>query len=1169
MRRRIVLIHLLLLGLLAVFGPGCDRSDNDWDAFAPELKQILVIADTLSISETGSRASFVVSLGMVPADTVRVHLFSANDQITMSPDTLIFVPVDDQWAHPLTVTVEAVDDNISEGDHEDIITMLSLSVDPAYTNQTGEAAIPVLIADNDSVGVLISESSLTLVESEAGIVRETYRVRLTSEPVDPVTINTNVVPVEESLHVEPSSLTFDATNWNQEQEIVLWLELDEIDNDDLALTIEHHGVSGDTNYGPDLVIPSLLVTTYDFTLPPIARLHFVGGDDLFENDPSTPVLVEITLDRPSVDPVRLNLVSVDGTATGGSDFVLVNVPVVFNPGELLTQQFSIHGLDDAEIEPEEHFELFIQPVEHVLIGEDDRLALNVVDNDLTPLTLTATDANEDSGAAEFVVSIPFAETVPISFTFSTSDGTALSGEDYEAHNATYVLEPGVSQRIIPVVLNADPYHELNETFTASLSAISNNAGWMATPTVCTILNDDPQTISLMDVEINENAGNAVFTLNLLAPYNMDVNLTVSTRDGDGINPAAGQMDAIGGSDFNQITDQAWVIPAGAITADFLVSITDDTAAEALNEYFRLEITGADQPLFTGIIAACTLVDDDQPCLFVADVAAVESDAQVTFTVELRDALLNPVTSTADIILKVDTADQTAEAGLDYTPISQTVTVPAGVNSLAVPITLLDDIHDDDNETFVLTLSEMVNAGGSCGTDDAFCTLTDNEFPSLNLQAVATRLNEGSVWEFTVLLTTPRQDDTTYDLDLLAGTSQGQGLDYTFADIGTHTIAAMATQVSFTVPFLDDQLADEVDEIISATLSNANVALGVMELDATIVDAPELSIGSAAANEGEIAIFDVFLDAASTADIQFNLQFANDTATMGDDFDNTATGPYTFLAGETATTVPVEIYAGDGGDAATEVFIITVVSAINATVSADNSGIGTITDMDPPVLSWNGDATGLEGGNVNFLLDLSWTSEVEVEFSVNFIDGTAARAGIDYDDSFTGPYVVPAGATTFTVPVPAVADGSPELTYEDFTIMLNTPVNAVLGMPLSATGYVQDADQPELTIPFGATATEGNSLVFTIHLSEQTIVPVFFRLETDQGSTDGPADFITPTTALLSMMPGTVDTTITIFTVEDAVHENQEAFILRLAPGPINCVRAFPFEANGVINDDDP
>jgi len=1159
---------ILLVGVLAVLALGCDRRDNDWDTFEPDLKQVAVVTDTLRIGEGSAAATFAVSLGMVPADTVVVHVFSNNDQVVLTPDILTFVPVDDSWAEPRNISVAAVDDAIREGDHDDFVTILSQSPDASYTNQTGSGAVPVLIADNDTIGIVISESSLTLVESEAGIVRETYRVHMTSEPVSEVTVQTTVVPAEPSLHVEPEFLTFDATNWNQNQEIVLWIELDEIDNDDLVVTIEHDATSDDPNYGPELEIPSLVVTTYDFTLPPIARLHLVSGGILFENDPAAVVEVQVVLDRPSMENVRVHLGSVDGTAAGGIDFVTHSQELIFYPGQPLTQLSTVVVLDDAEIEPTEHLEMLITPLEHVIIGEDDRVTLSVVDNDLTPLTLSVNNVNEDDGAANFVVSIPFAETVPISFTFSTADGTAIAGEDYVALNQTFVLEPGVTQRTIPVVLNADVFYEVDETFTAGLSAISDNAVWNDPPTECTILNDELQAITFDDVVFNENDGNAIFRIEMLNPFIDAMNLTVSTRNGDGLNPAGSQVDAIGGFDFTSVTDQAWTIAANTTSSEFLVPITGDIDAESLHEYFQLEITAADHSIFTGSVATCTLVDDDQPCLLVSDVAAVESDGTVVFSIELRDESLNPVTSSADVTVLVETADQTAEADMDYTPVSHVFTIMAGQGTLSVPVILLDDIHDDDNETFVLTLSEMTNAGGSCGTDDAFCTLADNEFPSLNLQAAVTTLNEGSVWEFTVLLTTPRQEETTYYLDLLAGTSQGSGVDYTFSGLGTHTIAAMATEVSFTVPFLDDQLADEVDEIIRANISNANVALGVVDLEATIVDAPELSIGSASADEGQTAIFDVFLDAPSTADVQFNLQFADDTATMGADFNIAATGPYTFLAGEVATTVPVEIYGGDGGDAATEIFVITVVIPTNATVSADNSGLGTITDMDPPILSLAGDATGLEGENVEFVVDMSWSSEVDIMFNVDFIDGTAVRAGIDYDDSFAGPYVIPALATSFTIAVPAIADGGPEWTLEDFNIMLNTPVNAVLGMPISATGYVQDADQPMLTIPMGAIATEGDDLQFTVHLSEQTIVPVFFRLEYDQGSTNGASDFVAPSTALLSMMPGTVDTTITISTVEDLVHENQEAFILQLAANPNNAILGTPHENNGVINDDD-
>ena len=40
-----------------------------------------------------------------------------------------------------------------------------------------------------------------------------------------------VNPAEPTLHVIPASLDFDTTNWDREQEILLWAELDDVDNE--------------------------------------------------------------------------------------------------------------------------------------------------------------------------------------------------------------------------------------------------------------------------------------------------------------------------------------------------------------------------------------------------------------------------------------------------------------------------------------------------------------------------------------------------------------------------------------------------------------------------------------------------------------------------------------------------------------------------------------------------------------------------------------------------------------------------------------------------------------------------------------------------------------------------------------------------------------------------
>ena len=88
------------------------------------------------------------------------------------------------------------------------------------------------------------------------------------------------------------------------------------------------------------------------------------------------------------------------------------------------------------------------------------------------------------------------------------------------------------------------------------------------------------------------------------------------------------------------------------------------------------------------------------------------------------------------------------------------------------------------------------------------------------------------------------------------------------------------------------------------------------------------------------------------------------------------------------------------------------------------------------------------------------------------------------------------------------------------------------------------------------------------LDRQSIVPVTFDLEFLDGSTQGADDFTAPI-GPWTLPPGTTSVVITVPTVQDLVHENQEIFVARLAADPVNAVVGAPGEANGVINDDDP
>ena len=91
-------------------------------------------------------------------------------------------------------------------------------------------------------------------------------------------------------------------------------------------------------------------------------------------------------------------------------------------------------------------------------------------------------------------------------------------------------------------------------------------------------------------------------------------------------------------------------------------------------------------------------------LSVADVRIDEAaNAVLAFAVTLNRA------ATGTVTVDYATADGTARAGADYTATSGTLTFEPGETEKTVNVTVLDDAHDDTEETLTLTLSNAVGA----------------------------------------------------------------------------------------------------------------------------------------------------------------------------------------------------------------------------------------------------------------------------------------------------------------------------------------------------------------------------------------------------------------------------------------------------------------------------
>ena len=120
--------------------------DND-----PAVVSLVIDPDGgLDVSESGTTDTYTVELSDQPSGSVVVTI-TTGGQTTTSPSQLVFSVND--WDDPQTVTVFAVDDGITEGDHADLISHSALG---GGFSGAPTATIVVVIRDNDARGVLIS-----------------------------------------------------------------------------------------------------------------------------------------------------------------------------------------------------------------------------------------------------------------------------------------------------------------------------------------------------------------------------------------------------------------------------------------------------------------------------------------------------------------------------------------------------------------------------------------------------------------------------------------------------------------------------------------------------------------------------------------------------------------------------------------------------------------------------------------------------------------------------------------------------------------------------------------------------------------------------------------------------------------------------------------------------
>lgn len=260
----------------------------------------MVLAETgftTRVSEGSVTDHYTVVLESQPTDPVTVTVHQAGDSGLAAIAPLVFTAAN--WSTPQTVNVAVVDDFI---DRDDRITQLTHTVSSTDDDYNGWVLdeIEVSVSEDDEAGMILTQSGGNTAVIE-GSSNDAYTIVLTSEPVEPVTVEIAIDGTSNFEAVIP--LVFEPSQWNTPQTVDVNLINDDIDDDDRSATFEQTITSADPKYN-DWVLDDVPVTITedDFVGLTIretgSRTYVIEGSD-------NPDVIEIFLGSEPIADVRI------------------------------------------------------------------------------------------------------------------------------------------------------------------------------------------------------------------------------------------------------------------------------------------------------------------------------------------------------------------------------------------------------------------------------------------------------------------------------------------------------------------------------------------------------------------------------------------------------------------------------------------------------------------------------------------------------------------------------------------------------------------------------------------------------------------------------------------------------------------------------------------------
>lgn len=424
----------------------------------------------------------------------------------------------------------------------------------------------------------------------------------------------------------------------------------------------------------------------------------------------------------------------DETAVDGVDYVRQAGTVTFADGQS-TKTIVIPVVNDLIVEPNETFGLTLRNFTGAAAGVYQWGRATIVNDDaaaqpgVIELSSASYSAAENGGGLLVTVVRTGGSDGTVTASYSTADGaagygwskTAWAGGDFGSANGTLVFVPGETVKTFSVPLLNDSNVEQDEVFTVKLTGVGGGATLGATKqAVATILEDDSTVYfrapnGASSFTVKENGGAAEVVVVRQGGTAGAASVTVKTVDWWSARP---------GSDFTPMTTVVQ-FAAGESTKTVLIPIVNDGQVESA-ESFGVSMSnavGAAQGSWTWSV---NIQDDDnvpQPGQFQFQYSAFSSQENWGYAVIY---VTRTGGSSGAASVDFTATGVTATAGVDFQPVSGTLSFADGETTKTFQVPLLDDALAELDEDLFLSLANPTGGATLGSIDAALLTLISDE-----------------------------------------------------------------------------------------------------------------------------------------------------------------------------------------------------------------------------------------------------------------------------------------------------------------------------------------------------------------------------------------------------------------------------------------------------------